>query len=401
MLVKGLGERYKTGGSNKLSGIHPLEGSKDGVETKHSAEFGDQIIGKNDWGVDGTGYFYISYYDTSISGPETMTFGKDLDGEEFYTHAYDFLPARDGFYVVENNRSTIASANVFTAASDEKVLSVSTRTDEPNSTVTFAIYQLGADAQSPTDGALVEKLTRTYNFAGFHRADLMSPLRLKEGERFSVVSTVSYKNGEGATVYEIVSNKSMNEQLAKANEHEFYGKAVVNKGESFVYDRGAWRDWADIHQEDWFIKDVAGHEVDNFSIKAYAVPWDGTSFPDVTDATSHADEIRWLATSQISQGYPDGTFRPMFAVTRQDMAAFLFRLAELWGKVDRDWQPTDEQKAAFLDVDENTPHFREIMWLAASKISTGFPDNTFRPMDSVKCQDMAAFLYRLNDLDSE
>jgi hypothetical protein len=176
---------------------------------------------------------------------------------------------------------------------------------------------------------------------------------------------------------------------------------VVNKGESFVYDRGAWRDWADMHQEDWFINDVAGHEVDYFSIKAYAVPWDGTSFPDVTDATSHADEIRWLATSQISQGYPDGTFRPMFAVTRQDMAAFLFRLAELWGKVDRDWQPTDEQKAAFLDVDENTPYFREIMWLAASKISTGFPDNTFRPMDSVKRQDMAAFLYRLNDLDSE
>ena len=49
--------------------------------------------------------------------------------------------------------------------------------------------------------------------------------------------------------------------------------------------------------------------VDNFSIKAYAVPWDSASFPDVTDTTPHADEIRWLASSGISTGYPDGTFR--------------------------------------------------------------------------------------------
>ena len=126
-------------------------------------------------------------------------------------------------------------------------------------------------------------------------------------------------------------------------------------------------------------------------------------FPDVSDATPHEEDIYWLAYNGISTGFPDGTFRLMGEVVRCDMAAFLFRLAKLWGEIDEswlaeDWQPSDEQKAAFTDVDENTPHYREILWLAESGISTGFPDGTFRPMSTVVRQDMAAFLFRLAKL---
>ena len=380
-------------------------GSKDGVEIKKSEEFGDQVLGKNDWGVDGSGYFYVSYYDTSLNDPETMSFGMDLAGEEFYTHAYDYLPAYDKFFILEGkDTNVLSSANVFTAAYDEKITSVSTRTDELNSQVTFAIYLLNDESKNPTDGTLVEKFTRTYGYAGFHRADLEIPVKLKEGERFSVVSSVTYVNGDGTTVYEAVANKAIGQERAELlrgtwGERSQYGKAVVNPGESYLYEGGVWKDWAERSQTESFKRDAAGCVVDNFSIKAYAVPWDSASFPDVTDTTPHADEIRWLASSGISTGYPDGTFRPMYEVKRQDMAAFLFRLAKLWGRVDDSWQPAEEQKAAFSDVNENTPHYREIMWLAASGISTGYPDKTFRPMLSVARQDMAAFLFRLAKLD--
>ena len=121
-------------------------------------------------------------------------------------------------------------------------------------------------------------------------------------------------------------------------------------------------------------------------------------FPDVTESTPHASDIYWLATNAITTGFPDGTYRPMQAVVRQDMAAFLYRLGKLWGIVDDDWQPSDEQKSVFPDVTEDTPHYREIMWLAAQGISTGYPDGTFRPMLSVTRQDMAAFLFRLAKL---
>ena len=50
------------------------------------------------------------------------------------------------------------------------------------------------------------------------------------------------------------------------------------------------------------------------------------SFSDVTAKTDHADEIAWLASTGVSTGYPDGTFRPYKSVARCDMAAFLHRM---------------------------------------------------------------------------
>ncbi|MDO4596402.1 MAG: beta-N-acetylglucosaminidase domain-containing protein [Coriobacteriaceae bacterium] len=114
-------------------------------------------------------------------------------------------------------------------------------------------------------------------------------------------------------------------------------------------------------------------------------------FPDVTDRTEHMDDIYWLARTGVTTGFPDGTFRPYASVTRCDMAAFLYRLVG-----EPDFEPTAEQKARFKDVDAGTDHAKEIWWLAAKEISTGFGDGTFRPMDTVKRQDMAAFLHRLS-----
>ncbi len=54
---------------------------------------------------------------------------------------------------------------------------------------------------------------------------------------------------------------------------------------------------------------------------------------------------------------------------------------------------------SFSDVDESTPHKDHIAWLAAEGISKGWDNedgtHSFRPYDTVKRCDMAAFLYRL------
>jgi len=273
-------------------------GCKDGVGTKQSEEYGEQVIGKESWGVDGSGYFYISYYDTSLANPEAMTFDTDLVGEEFYTHAYDYLPAYDGFCILEGRGDNVlSSANVFTAALDEKITSVSTRTDELNSRVTFAIYLLNDDAKDPTDGTLVERFSRTYGYAGFHRADLESPVRLREGDRFSVVSSVTYVDADGATVYETVSNRAISKEYAERlkgteDERSQYGKAVVNRGESYIYEGGAWKDWVDKREEEDFQKNADGYDVDNFSIKAYALPTEAAAY-----ACTEGDEAAWTQGS--------------------------------------------------------------------------------------------------------
>ncbi len=55
------------------------------------------------------------------------------------------------------------------------------------------------------------------------------------------------------------------------------------------------------------------------------------------------------------------------------------------------------EQFAFTDIAEDTPHAKEIWWLARQKISKGYPDNTFRPDVLVARCDVAAMLYRYSD----
>lgn len=109
-------------------------------------------------------------------------------------------------------------------------------------------------------------------------------------------------------------------------------------------------------------------------------------FADVGDDNMYATEIAWLADSGIATGWPDGTFRPYAPVARDAMAAFLYRLFD-----EPEFTPTGQ---TFSDVAPDNQFYREIEWLAASGIATGWPDGTFRPYEPVNRDAMAAFVYR-------
>lgn len=98
-------------------------------------------------------------------------------------------------------------------------------------------------------------------------------------------------------------------------------------------------------------------------------------------------EISWLAEQGISTGYPDGTFRPVQPVNRDAMAAFLYRLA---GSPDY----TPPAATPFSDVPPTSQFYKEITWLASKGITTGYGDYTYRPLQPVNRDAMAAFLYR-------
>lgn len=111
------------------------------------------------------------------------------------------------------------------------------------------------------------------------------------------------------------------------------------------------------------------------------------SFSDVPTNSPFYAEIAWLAVSGVTEGYPDGTFRPGSNVSRQAMAAFLYRAAG---------EPEFEapETATFVDVPPTHPFFFEIEWLNDTGITTGYEDSTFRPSANVSRMAMAAFLYR-------
>ena len=115
----------------------------------------------------------------------------------------------------------------------------------------------------------------------------------------------------------------------------------------------------------------------------------GEKFSDVDEATYHVDDINWTRGKGITTGFPDGTFRPYDNIARCDMAAFLYRM--MGSPAD---EISNDVKGVFSDVDESTPHAEAIWWMATKGITTGFSDGTFRPYDYVARCDMAAFLYR-------
>ena len=128
-----------------------------------------------------------------------------------------------------------------------------------------------------------------------------------------------------------------------------------------------------------------------------------TRFSDVNERTPHYREIWWLAEMGISTGWrmSDGTyqFRPSNTVVRQDMAAFLFRLAALYDPSLSNWSPSWNDITYFSDVDSRTPHAREVWWLASTGVSAGWTmkdgSHQFRGTNTVIRQDMSAFLYRM------
>lgn len=130
---------------------------------------------------------------------------------------------------------------------------------------------------------------------------------------------------------------------------------------------------------------------------------DWNTFTDIDADSPHAEDVLWLAHTGISEGWTeeDGTktFRPLVTVARCDMAAFLQRLASKAGVSDASsWEPS-EADWTFADIDTDSPHAEEVLWLAHSGVSKGWDEGngttTFRPYTAVARCDMAAFLRRL------
>ena len=116
------------------------------------------------------------------------------------------------------------------------------------------------------------------------------------------------------------------------------------------------------------------------------------TFSDVTQSSPFFREITWLAQAGITTGNSDGTFRPTASLSREAMAAFLYRMsgAEVTGY-------TAPAAPQFSDVPVTHPFYAAISWLAESGITTGYGDGSFGVSRTVSREALAAFLYRYAD----
>ncbi|GAA3291501.1 S8 family serine peptidase [Arthrobacter citreus] len=161
------------------------------------------------------------------------------------------------------------------------------------------------------------------------------------------------------------------------------------------YPDGSYVPWGSVNRDAMaaFLYRLAGSP-------AYDAP-DVSPFTDIAPDAQFYKEISWLASTGISTGYPDGTFRPVAPVARDAMAAFMNRFAGEQCSVEGALGYQAPGTASFTDVPADNQFHKEISWMKDSGVSTGYPDASFHPYENVSREAMAAFIHRLDTYTNE
>ena len=231
------------------------------------------------WGVDGTGYFYLSYYDHSTSSPTSFIF--DVNSDDSYTDylfkvidQYDMFignayPQSADEFGIEN----FGISNVFTAHYDQFLRSVSFNTARADQPVFLAIYKLNPGWVTPEDGEEIFSDVLSFPYDGWHKVDLDEEIYLSEGDEYSLVLFLDKIELENMQI-------NVNEE-EDTNDPDYKDRmVVVNEGDSFFMfnEDNQWADWSELASfmaETRYAEDAdAGYITfyDNPQLKAYAEP---------------------------------------------------------------------------------------------------------------------------------
>ena len=238
-------------------------------------------IVKNSWGkgnggpdsVDAEGYFYISYYDQTVS--EFTSYQVDVLKNGLFAYdnnyQYDFLGYKSFMSVPPSEASTgNRVANVFTAEKDEVLTAVSAITVDTNSTVEVEIYKLADGADLSGAGEAVSTATAYPTYGGFHTIELNKDVELKAGERFAVVETIT-----GASGGYLPIEMGYSGIITQGGGGQIKSIAKIEPGQSYVgsEENGQWV-WSDMADAPAMPKGEETMNFGNVMIKAFTVDKD-------------------------------------------------------------------------------------------------------------------------------
>lgn len=116
-----------------------------------------------------------------------------------------------------------------------------------------------------------------------------------------------------------------------------------------------------------------------------------TKFKDVASNAYYANAVAWAQANGIVSGISEDAFAPNAKITREQIAAILYRYAVYKGLE----AVTLEENLAFKDADEISEYAVTAMnWVVGQQIIGGYEDGTVRPKNNATRAEAAAMLQR-------
>ena len=116
------------------------------------------------------------------------------------------------------------------------------------------------------------------------------------------------------------------------------------------------------------------------------------NFPDVSDGTWYTEAVEWASKNGIVTGYTDGTFQPNRNITRQEMAAMLYRYMNYLGY---DMSARGDL-SKFTDAEQiGSWALENVQWANGAGIITGKTGNLIDPLGNATRAEVATMLMRI------
>ncbi len=222
-----------------------------------------------DWGIEGSGYFWLSYYDHSIYRPCSFEFDLDSYTGDYIDTSTEIVDQYDYMQVMAVPQTTLFPesddgwyANVYTASERQSVHHVGTYYFGKNRTLKYRVYKLRNGATAPDDYVSdVPAAEGTYraDSEGYVNIALDAQVRVEKGAKYAV--WFSQADEDGASYLPRGQNASPSAGL-----YSFGATAVVNEGESFSTS-SLGKKWTQLSGDDASNSEYA---YDNYCVKAYA-----------------------------------------------------------------------------------------------------------------------------------
>ncbi len=115
------------------------------------------------------------------------------------------------------------------------------------------------------------------------------------------------------------------------------------------------------------------------------------SFTDIERGSYYENAVAWASENALVNGISENEFAPEEAITREQMAAILYRYAKFKGMD----MTVQSQKNRYTDSGEIEAYAAEaVLWASEYGILTGHADGRFAPKDNAERAQMAAVFMR-------